>query len=251
MADYQAMKPETTTDPFFVVKDRVQTIQTALSFDFERWQALLNGSNTAQSTEFQDLLKKIRVNLQQMGVYVKDLQQTIIIVEKQRAKFPQITDMELASRKKFIQEMRTMSNNIDDALTNTRTQQKMARDSRLAVGMSRPTQPDSTPDQESDYVADAKMAQTEIDNKQDEILGDMESILGRLSGISGGITDELKVHKVMLEEADDKASDVKDLLNVAMKKMDKLLGQSNNGRLCLIMLLFLICIALFFALIYG
>lgn len=54
-----------------------------------------------------------------------------------------------------------------------------------------------------------------------------------------------------LEEFDNELDDTQSQMNMVLKKIDKLLKSSDKGRLCCIVVLFIIAIILLFAIIYG
>lgn len=256
MSDYQAMEAPKATkamqDPFYVVKEKVQTLKSNLTMDFNNWKTLLETTNTSTNKEFADLTKTIKDRQKKIKVFVDDLQKTIDIVEKKREKFKNIDDDELGARKKFVEDVGGFVNSIFDTMNGPKTTKKMEKDIRDAMSLkSQPRVDDESVSKESAYVADRRSEQQQLEGKQDLVLEDMSEALSRLQNINVAIKDELHEQKAALEEIDADMDEAQGTMSIVMKKLDKLLGKSDTGRLCCIVILFGIVIALFFALIYG
>jgi len=103
----------------------------------------------------------------------------------------------------------------------------------------------------TDIVSARKQQQKEIEKEQDDVLDDMATALDRLKGTTSEIDSQLVKHKDMLEDLDGSMGNAQSNMEVVTKKLTKLLGTSDRGRLCCIAMLFVTGIALLFAIIYA
>jgi t-SNARE complex subunit (syntaxin) len=87
--------------------------------------------------------------------------------------------------------------------------------------------------------------------QEDLVLEDMSHALERLSGISSTINTQLVEQDAQLNELDQDLDTAKFSMDNALRKMDKLLKTSDKGRLCIIVVLFILAVGLFFGVIYG
>jgi len=86
--------------------------------------------------------------------------------------------------------------------------------------------------------------QEELEEQQDEVLDDMQTVLGRLGVAADNIGLELEEHKELLQELDDEIVTAQGKMGVAMKKLQKLLGTSSNSKICCLFMMFLMVIIL-------
>jgi len=88
-----------------------------------------------------------------------------------------------------------------------------------------------------------------VEEKQDIVLDDINEALVRLGYVADGISRELKQHEVILDDITQEVTTATTSMQKALKQMDKLLGRSDKGRICCIIILLIIAIALFAVLI--
>jgi len=250
-----------TKDPFYVVKEKVQDVAGQLQQDYHRWKELLESVNTSTNTEFGTLTKNIKTAIRSIRVYLSDLDRTITIVETNRSKFKQISDEELASRKNFIAEMTALTTQSEDTLTSSTTKNKLDKDKRAVL--MRDSKSDSgegpvalTPLDKAirrstdSFVDDKRQTQLTLEKEQDIVLDDINEALSRLGDVATTITKELKTQEVLLDEVSGEVDEATDNMQRALKSIDKLLGKSDKGRICCIIILIITVIALFIALLY-
>jgi len=247
--------PSVPRDPFYVVKEKVQDMMGTLLVEFDRWKDLLDNENTATHKDFAPLTQHIKVTLKKLGIDLNDLSQTIKIVSENRVRFRDIDDKELDSRRKFVNDMKARVEEYDEQLNSTRTKSKLERDARDLV-FSRETDAKKTAKERereavgNDFVSGHAQAQQQVTAQQDVVLDDMTAALQRLGDISGTISTELKTQNEMLKEFDDEMGVAQSNMTKVLKKIDKLLGKSDSGRLCCILILFVLCIVLIIAIVY-
>jgi len=103
----------------------------------------------------------------------------------------------------------------------------------------------------NDIVLARKQQQKAIEAEQDEVLDDMAGALERLKGTTVEIEGTLVKQKDLIEDLDSGMNSAQSNMEVVTKKLSKLLGTSDRGRLCCIVMLFVTGIALLFAIIYA
>ena len=237
-------------DPFYAVKDKVQASLLRVRSDFSRFDSL-----STRSADYATLLASLRQSVTGIETDVKDLAQTIVIVEQNRARFTSISDDELAGRKQFVDSTRATLATYTSTLRTA--QNKLNNDNRkelmpAAAGASRfssAAQQSGTREQD-DYVSSAAQQQQQLIRQQDVVLEDMDAALARLGNISNDINAELVEQDAMLNELDTGMDEAQGNFNIALKKMDKLLKTSDRGRICCIIGLFFLAILLLILIFY-
>ena len=252
-------------DPFYAVKDKVQASLSSLQKQLSHSDSLVTGGSAARE-EIDASLSEARAAMSQIHVDVKDLSQTITIVEENRSRFPSIGERELESRRAFVTDAKTTLSQCDEQIKRVAARaQQQANQSRKkllqqgnagrdsGLGNSRF---DSSAAAESsrandDFISNSRMQMKSVEKEQDDVLITMSDSLDRLKGISESIGDELKQSEYHLGELESDIDQANGTMEVVLRKMDKLLKSSDKGRLCCIVILFVVAIALFLGIVYG
>jgi chromosome segregation ATPase len=254
MADYQMMPSSGGTavkdkDPFYVVKDRMQGTISQLSLDFDQWKDALNNSNTHKNPKFKTLTQAVKNGLKGVVPDLGDLNDTVQIVEKNREKFKDITDTELSNRRKFIADTKNLIQEMQATVTSKKTKAKIEKDQNEALIRSE-RQAEHHRDTQ-DFIENKKMQQQQLEEKQDVVLDDMYGALQRLGAMGEDIKKEIAVSNEELQGLDRDVEDAQTAMNIALKKLQKLLGTSDTGKLCCIFILFITAVALFLVIVSG
>lgn len=254
-------------DPFYAVKDKVQASLSSLQKQLAHSDSLVTGGSASRE-EIDASLSEARAAMSQIHVDVKDLSQTITIVEENRSRFPSIGERELESRRAFVTDAKTTLSQCDEQIKRVAARaQQQANQSRKKLlqqgnaGAGRDSglgnsRFDSSAAAESsrandDFIANSRMQMKSVEKEQDDVLISMSDSLDRLKGISESIGDELKQSEYQLNELESDIDQANGTMEVVLKKMDKLLKSSDKGRLCCIVILFVVAIALFLGIVYG
>lgn len=235
-----------SSDPFYVVKGKVEAQLSELRSDYARWQTLLESSNTSASEEFKALHKGLKVSCKKISFELQDLRRVCEIVEGNRAKFPAIDDDELASRQRFINATSDTVQTVRDARSSDRTKRKMESDRERQPS----AQQRDAEARASDYVSSRAAQQQELVQQQDVVLDDMASALQRLGAAAGDMNAELETQGNMLNDFDDELDETETTLSMTMKRIEKVLGTSKRWQLWLILFLFVLMCILFFVVVY-
>lgn len=254
MNDEAPPSASASRDPFYVVRDKVVNALKSLKVDHERFKELLSTTNTATNAEFQQVHTAIKQNIAKLKTDVIDLNKTVDIVEKNRARFKNIDDAELDKRKKFVNETRMFLQEIVDTLKSERTKKRLEDDKTRAAAAPAlaPSARDRAAREEAEsYVKGRTEQHQQLVEDQDEALDDIQSALSRLGDVAGAINTELDIQKDMLDDVNNEMDNTHDQMNSVMQKMDKLLKSSDRGKLCCIFILSIVVVILFFIIIYG
>ena len=229
---------------------KVTGLLATLKADFSRWESL-----SSRSADYSSLAASLRQQVSAIDTDCKDLAQTCVIVEQNRARFPSISDAELASRRAFVSSSVSTLSLYSDALR--RAQQRLQADARRdlmpASGPSRFSSAAHTSAgrEQDDVVASASQQQQSLIKQQDVVLEDMDAALARLGNISNDINAELVEQDAMLNEMDSQMDEAQGNFSVVLKKMDKMLMTSDRGRICCILALFAVAVILLIIIFYA
>jgi len=241
-------------DPFYSAKERVSDRISRISSDFHKWQQrVLNPAMGSAATPDDETVPNLRVALKRVGSDVNDLSDTITIVVKNRNRFAHISDQELENRKTFVKEVRA----VIDEYTQTINQHSQkfeaagAGKRSFATSNTRRAFDREFGREQEDFVASRGDQQQLLQQKEDEVLDDMISALGRLGDVSNTISDTIKEQKRDLDELDTHVEEGNSRMDVVMKKVNRLLGSSDKGRICCIIFLAIMIIVLILLLFYA
>lgn len=233
-------------DPFDVVKEKSQELQSQLAKDFAEWKDMLENTNTANNEDFSKVQKALRSSLKQLQAYLNDLQRTIDIVNQNRHKFPGISEEELQNRQKFVSGAKAGFKEMRSEMSSQRTKTKLEQDRSKALLSKDVTSAyeRGIRDENNGLLRGREQQQQLLEAKQDVVLEDMSEALSRLGDVSHTIGRELKEQEELLAEIDDEVTMAQGNIDVALKKMEKLLGTKDRGRMCIILVLFIIACCL-------
>jgi syntaxin 6 len=230
-------------DPFYAVKDKVSDSLNRVNVDITSLSSLSN-----RSAGFNTLAASVKSTLSTIEGNLNDLSQTIVIVEKHRARFANITDDELENRRQYVRDTQEKLNEFQSTLRQLQQKSQVdtranlvaqSSNSRFSAGIA-----SNNNREQDDFVQAAHSQQQTLINKQDIVLEDMEHALARLGNLSNDIQTELITQGDMLNELDESMDEAQGQMNIVLKKMDKILKTSDRGRICCIIGLFLVAVIL-------
>jgi len=100
-------------------------------------------------------------------------------------------------------------------------------------------------------IESESMEMQQIHAQQDVVLDDMSVALGRLGVMSETIGREIKESTVAIDELTEQVDIAQEQMGINLRRLDRLLGQSDVGKYCCIFLLFAVAVILFFVIVYG
>jgi len=237
-------------DPYYDAQQEVQEAVRKVQGMHEEWKRLLNSTNTAQSSKFQDLHAEIAGELRALDNDLGDITATIDMIESNRAKFQQ-SDAEIAKRKDFVKSSRAVVKEVQDSVTSRQAQQKMDNDKRQVAASKRQSQEsENRAARENDAFLDRqRQEQAQIMASQDEALQAISDSAQRLGNVARTINVELQEQQVMLNQLDEDIDRETEKLNFVMKRIGRLLKTSDSKQLCVIIALFVLFLVLLFLII--
>jgi len=221
-------------DPFYALKEEVdQSIQGITSL-YKQWQTLLQNSNTATSDEFKWAMSELKNGIQNIEPDLADLEQTIIIAEKNQAKFG-VDFTELENRKAIVAKLKKEIKSVKDDLQSTKTRGKMENDQRTLLISQKPkgdrfAKLEEAIVKDNDAFLDNEhKKQQQIMQKQDEtLLPVLQSAVGNLKEIGTTIDSTLKEHERLIDDIDKEANKADSGLRSAVRKVNELLDKTND-----------------------
>jgi len=237
-------------DPFYVVKEEVLQSVQGVSALYERWKDLLNNTNTASNEEFKWTTNELKTGLRSIDWDITDLEETVGIVETNKAKF-HIDDVELNSRKQFIQSIKQKIQAIKDDMQGTRTRGKMERDQKdLLMVQKKPADKASKlqavyEQDNQNYIDGQFQRQEQIVKEQDQNLEQLGHTIGVLKQMGETINEELKEHDELITGLDGDMTRVDSGLKGAIKRVNALLDSTKDStQWCIIIFLIIALVAL-------
>lgn len=228
------------SDPFYAVRDAVDGEVKQLRVRFDRWQALLQSSNTADMP-FQIAHEECGKDLRKTQEMVRKVKAAVTAVERNRVKYPHIDDRELASRKSFIGNLESIVNGLIATYDGPETQGRITADRKRELTVRQATETAAVAQRESRYgrandgfVGDHQQQQQQIRQGQDAILVKMDTGLTRLDEMAREMRTEIDAQAVIIEDVDRDVDVAQSKMDHAMKGIQKLLKTKDTCQLATI-----------------
>ncbi|CAM9099750.1 unnamed protein product [Ectocarpus sp. 6 AP-2014] len=241
-------------DPFYAVRDEVSAKIEYIKVRLERFQDLLNNTNTAQNRDFQDLRKGLTKEVKGADAQLRDLRRTVEYVENNRDSFAHIDNAELSERKTFLSDSKQVLLRASDALDGQQTKEKMAQDDRSEMakyrskgdlGARTEVERDNT-----EHILDHQSRVRMQLARQDEDLEELGTHVERVGETATVINEELRSQNRLLTALDDDMDEATESMNFVMGRLGKLLKTKSKCQIWTILLLSFILIILVLMLIY-
>lgn len=172
----------------------------------DRFEDLLNNTDTSDSPEFKSLSRSLANGLRDIDKNVSMAKQSIEFVMKDRSKFPLITDSDLESRSASVREWKMNITSIRSGIESERVRRKIRDDEERAKQAALDDTDDSTPIQqrENSRFLKGQLSETRyMLEEQDNAIESLNTAADRLGVLSKDIHVELKEQNVMLDEMDE------------------------------------------------
>lgn len=173
-------------DPFYAVRDNVNSQVEKIKVRHEQFLGLVKSCDTSSSVEFKELRKGLVKDVRKADRDLGGLKGAVEMVEKNRLKFPHIKDAELAARKKFVDDMQIVLNDVKNGMESTTVRRKMEDDAnksrRVGLDESSEAMHASVDRENNRFIADQRQLTKQTIQHQDiqlDALGkcQMDSIL--------------------------------------------------------------------------
>jgi peptidoglycan hydrolase CwlO-like protein len=195
-----------------------------------------------------------KLSLERRKTIVKDLEDTLkkIIANKQKFNF---TDLELQNREKQIA---TLKKRLESSQSDSESAEPLKRssqsDSESAEPLKRSSRNsysfDADPSIPIEIVVDSPGSNAQNELEQEKVLDSMSHYLKLLNAHASDINEELDSHNHLIGETNSNANDTQNRLDGTIRKVDLLITRSGAWKYWCIGFLVVLCIVLFFAVVY-
>jgi syntaxin 6 len=204
------------------------------------------------NAQVKDEKKQLKRHLKNAEVTLRDVQNTVRMVEKNRAKFLDIDDDELFDRKRFTEVCKNRINQAKDGMNSQSIKTKLLKDQRSLtkrrLGLS--NNPSLEETEEMTFIQNNHASAQLMMEQQDEALDELDGAVTRVSHMAENIHEELGHQNKMLNELEDDLQNAEEQLGLVMGKLAKVLKTKSRCQLGTILTLSVVVVVLFFLVIY-
>ena len=163
-------------------------------------------------------------------------------VMNNRASFPLITDAELETRQKYVEDSSAISRRIKDGMESDIVKQKIKDDEARLAAREAMEDKDVTPIQRenSRFIKNQLQETRYMLGEQDEQLDNLGDAVDRLGRIGAEVNQELKEQNIMLDGLDDDLDAAGNRMNVVQAQLSKLLKTKDGCVIWTVVILTLI-----------
>ena len=238
-------------DPFYVFKEDLTQKLTSMENYLQRYKFIVRDTDTAMNNhQVKDEKKSLKKSIKSVEATIKDLQMTVVLVEKNRDQFLHIDSDELNQRKAFIQHASNAVHHAKREMSSDKIKSKMVQDERSLTLRKLGNINNNTSSETDDFllhnVTNARLMMQE----QDDTLEELDEAVIRVGDIADQIHDEVTFQNKMLSDLEDDLVDAEEKLGLVMGKLGKLLKTKSRWQICTILLLILVVIILVFLILY-
>jgi len=233
-------------DLFYTVRDEIQNQVEKLKVKHERFLDLVRNTNTGTS-EFKELRKGMVKDIRNAEKNMSALEGSVDMVEKNRPKFPQIKDPELASRKKIVKNLKDSINDVKTSMDSTAVRRKLEDDENRSnrSAYDENVKGMGTVERENtQFISDQKLQVKDQIKQQDKALDNLGKAVDKLEVIGRDINQELSEQNVMIGKLENEIDDAQDRMNVVQAALSKLLKTKDGCMIWTIVILAVILVIL-------
>ncbi|TMW63717.1 hypothetical protein Poli38472_002658 [Pythium oligandrum] len=240
-------------DPYYVFKDELESKVSSVHQKYVKWKSVFDAKDSVTMKELPALTTQITTAIASAEKSVKFLEQTIVMVEANRAKFEHIDNAEIASRKAFVSSTRMEILAVSSEVTSEEAKARIMKVEQKALKPLAPA-PSSDPSRYENhnarFLAEETARQNDIMRDQDKNIDTLHKTVGRLNDVAVTINDEVKTQNGMLKDLSDEVDTAQEQMNFVMDKMSKLLKTKDKCQLGLIVFLSFVLAVMLFLVIY-
>jgi len=247
-------------DPFYIFRGDLMKKLSSVESELEKYLDVVRNTDTAVNThEVKETKKQLKRHIKQADSTLADLETTVRVVEKQRDKFPHITDKEITERRGFVDSSKNQISRAKSGMQSEEVKNKFARDERALterrsgtgrINENQPLPTYSGNGGDDSFVEEGRSETMMMMQRQDETLDDLGMAVTRVGYMAESIHEEIDQQNKMLKDLEDDLADAEEQLGMVMGKLAKLLKTKNKCQIGLILILSLIVLVLFFLVIY-
>ncbi|KAF1790386.1 Syntaxin 6, N-terminal [Phytophthora cactorum] len=237
-------------DPFYVFKDELESKVSAVNQKHAKWRAILDAKDSPATKELPALTHQIEGAVATAEKSVKFLEETIVMVEANRAKFEHIDAAEIASRKAFVAATRKELQAVSAEISTDAVKARIRKEERKLMQPARSSSSFRSnltgQERNEQFLEDEAQRQQE----QDMSLAGLQTDITRLHGVTVEISSEVKHQNKMLDDLTDDVEEAQERMNFVMGRLSKLLKTKDKCQLGLILFLVAVLVVMVFLVVY-
>ncbi|KAG6620003.1 Syntaxin 6 [Phytophthora cinnamomi] len=240
-------------DPFYVFKDELESKVSAVNQKHAKWRAVLEAKDSPAAKELPALTHQIEGAVAAADKSVKFLEETIVMVEANRAKFEHIDAAEIASRKAFVATTRKELQAVSAEISTDAVKARIRKEERKLMQPAKSStsfRVNGGQDRNERFLQDETQRQQQIMQEQDRSLAGLETDITRLHGVTVEISNEVNKQNKMLDDLTDDVEEAQERMNFVMGRLSKLLKTKDKCQLGLILFLVAVLVVMIFLVIY-
>ena len=209
---------------------------------FDKYQDIVNNTDTSNNPEFSVVRKTLTRDLKNAEKDIAILRKATEMVIKDRSKFPLITDAELESRQKYVDQSLKTVTLTKKGMESETILRKIKDDEERATAVDDGDN-DSTPIQKENvrFIKGQLQETRYMLGEQDEALESLGDAVDRLGRIGQEMGEELKEQNIMLDGLEDDLDSAGNRMGVVQAQLSKLL-KTKDG--CVIWTIVVLCLIL-------
>ena len=241
-------------DPFYTVRDNVQAQVDRIKVKHEKFLDIVQNTDTSVGSEYKELRKGLVKDIKSTDRDIKGLRDAVSMVEQNRTKYAHIKDAELASRKRFVDDMSSSTQDVKNSIESAVVRKKVEVDEEKSRrnAYDNGNGGGSVVEQENTNFIRNAGEQTKIAmENQDIALTSLGTSVDRLGQIGREVNQELKEQNLMLNQLDSDLDDAGNKMNVVMGSLSKLLKTKDGCQIWTVVILFIVLLLLVALLIWA
>ncbi|KAL7466680.1 hypothetical protein ACHAXS_006974 [Conticribra weissflogii] len=215
-------------DPFYIFRGDLMKKLSSVEGELEKYLDVVRNTDTAVNThEVKETKKQLKRHIKQAESTLADLETTVRVVEKQREKFPHITDKEITERRGFVDSSKNQISRAKSGMQSEEVKKKFARDERAlterrsgtAIGgidKNRPPPLESGNGGDDSFLEEGRSETMMMMKRQDETLDDLGMAVTRVGYMAESIHEEIDHQNKMLRELEDDLADAEEQLGLKL-----------------------------------
>lgn len=240
-------------DPYYVFKEDLLTKLDLVKESLKQYEYIVMNTDTSvNKAQVKDVKKQLKRHIKNAESTLRDVQTTIRMVEKSRAKFLEINDEELFDRKHFTETCKNRINGAKDNMNSQSIKTKMLKDQRSLtkrrLGLANTASLEDNEDLK--FIENTHASAQLMMEQQEDTLDELDGAVVRVSHMAENIHEELGHQNKMLNELEDDLQNAEEQLGLVMGKLAKVLKTKSRCQLGTIVMLSVIVVVLLFLVIY-
>ncbi len=214
-------------DPFFIVKDEIESLFSQIERSYAKWDRLPDGNS-----ERLLLGRELESNCESLSWQVDEMDKAVSMAEKDSQRF-NLDKEEIGRRKEWARSMRSGINKVTLSLEAAKGQAARAAHASL-TGTAASKLDGAAIRENDDFIAGQQESQQMLLRKQDESLDELSGAVTRLGQVGLTIGEELQIQADLLEEMEYEVDDTQSRLKQARRKLEKVIKKSGTKGQCTI-----------------